>query len=342
MASDFIRAIEDVAREKGVERGVLFEAIEAALISAYRRNFGSSQNVRVEVDRATGEFRVLGLHQVVDEVSDARTQVGVAEARAENPRLQVGDVLEREVTPRDFGRIAAQTAKQVVMQRIREAERGIIYEEFQSREGDIVTAVVSRPEARVVICDLCRAEAILPLSEQMPGETYVPGQRMRCYVLEVKRTPKGPQVMISRTHPALLKRLFELEVPELHDGSVELKAIAREPGSRSKAAVWARVDGVDAQGACIGPKGARVHAISQELRGEKVDIVRWAPDPQEFVANALQPAKVTGVAIEEETRTARVTVPEYQLSLAIGKEGQNARLAARLTGYKIDIKAEGA
>jgi len=341
MTSEFIRAIEDVAREKGIERNVLFEAIEAALISAYRRNFGSAQNVRVEVDRQSGEFRVFALLTVVVEVTDPRAQVSLEEARAEDAGAALGDLKEREVTPRDFGRIAAQTAKQVVMQRIREAERGIIYEEFQSREGDIVSAVVSRAEARIVICDLGRAEAILPLSEQMPGENYVPGQRLRCYVLEVKRTPKGPQVMLSRTHPALLKRLFELEVPELHDGSVELKAIAREPGSRSKVAVWTRVEGIDPQGACIGPKGARVHAIGAELRGEKVDIVRYSPDPEEFVANALAPAKVTHVAIEEETRTARVTVPEYQLSLAIGKEGQNARLAARLTGFKIDIKAEG-
>ncbi len=342
MTSEFIRAIEDVAREKGIERNVLFEAIEAALISAYRRNFGSAQNVRVEVDRQSGEIRVFALMSVVEEVTDPRAQVALAEAKAEDPRAEVGDTREREVTPRDFGRIAAQTAKQVVMQRIREAERGIIYEEFQSREGDVVSAVVSRAEQRFVVCDLGRAEAILPLSEQIPGETYVPGQRLRCYVLEVKRTPKGPQVMLSRTHPALLKRLFELEVPELHDGSVELKAIAREPGSRSKVAVWARVEGVDPQGACIGPKGARVHAIGNELRGEKVDIVRYSQDPEEFVANALAPAKVTRVAIEEETRTARVIVPEYQLSLAIGKEGQNARLAARLTGYKIDIKSEGA
>ncbi len=342
MTSEFIRAIEDVAREKGIERTVLFEAIEAALISAYRRNFASAQNVRVEVDRQSGEFRVFALLAVVDEVTDPRTQVSLTEAREEDPRAAVGDTREHEVTPRDFGRIAAQTAKQVVMQRIREAERGIIYEEFQSREGDVVSAVVSRVEPRFAVCDLGRAEAILPLSEQIPGENYVPGQRMRCYVLEVKRTPKGPQVMLSRTHPALLKRLFELEVPELHDGSVELKAIAREPGSRSKVAVWARVDGVDPQGACIGPKGARVHAIGNELRGEKVDIVRYSQDPEEFVANALAPAKVTRVSIEEETRTARVIVPEYQLSLAIGKEGQNARLAARLTGYKIDIKAEGA
>lgn len=342
MTSEFIRAIEDVAREKGVEQSVLFEAIEMALISAYRRNFGSAQNVRVEMDRETGQFLVFAVLRVVPEVTDPRLEISLADAQAENPTLQIGDEYQREVTPREFGRIAAQTAKQVVMQRIREAERGIIYEEFQSREGDIVTAVVSRVDPRVVACDLGRAEAMLPLSEQMPGETYVIGQRMRCYVLEVKRTPKGPQVMLSRSHPALLKRLLELEVPELHDGSVELKAIAREAGSRSKVAVWSRVDGVDAQGACIGPKGARVHAIGNELHGEKVDIVRWAEDPEEFVANALAPAKVTRVSIEEDARTARVTVPEYQLSLAIGKEGQNARLAARLTGYKIDIKAEGA
>ncbi|MHB9145914.1 MAG: transcription termination factor NusA [Symbiobacteriia bacterium] len=341
MNTEFIAALEQIEVEKGIAKEVLLEAIEAALISAYRRNFGSLQNVRVEINRETGEIHVYAQKEVAEQIEDPRLQVTVEEARQQNPALSLGDVLENEVTPREFGRIAAQTAKQVVVQRIREAERGIIYDTFSSREGDIVTGQIHRIEYRNVLIDLGRVEGVLTPQEQINGEVYRPGDRLKCYILEVRKTTKGPQVMLSRTHPGLLKRLFELEVPEIHDGVVEIKAISREAGARSKLAVWSRDTNVDPVGACVGPRGMRVQSIVAELKGEKIDIVKWDPDPTVFVANALSPAKVVSVATEEgESKVARVVVPDYQLSLAIGKEGQNARLAAKLTGWKIDIKSQ--
>lgn len=341
MNTEFIAALEQIEVEKGIAKEVLLEAIEAALISAYRRNFGSLQNVRVEINRETGEIHVYAQKEVAEQIEDPRLQVTVEEARLQNPALGLGDILENEVTPREFGRIAAQTAKQVVVQRIREAERGIIYDTFSSREGDIVTGQIHRIEYRNVLIDLGRVEGVLTPQEQINGEVYRPGDRLKCYILEVRKTTKGPQVMLSRTHPGLLKRLFELEVPEIHDGVVEIKAISREAGARSKLAVWSRDTNVDPVGACVGPRGMRVQSIVAELKGEKIDIVKWDPDPTVFVANALSPAKVVSVATEEgESKVARVVVPDYQLSLAIGKEGQNARLAAKLTGWKIDIKSQ--
>ncbi len=340
MNHEFMRALEQIEREKGIDKEILLEAIEAALISAYRRHFGSAQNVRVLIDRSTGEVKVYSQRTVVSNPEDPRLQISLEEAHKVDPSLREGDVIETEVTPKEFGRIAAQTAKQVVVQRIREAERGLIYEEFASREGDIVTGIVHRAEHRNVYLDLGRTEAVLPPHEQVYREQYRPNERLKVYITEVRKTTKGPYIVVSRTHPGLLKRLFELEVPEIHDGVVEIKAIAREPGSRSKVAVFSRDENVDPVGACVGPRGIRVQAIVNELRGEKLDIVRWDPDPEKFVANALSPARVVGVQICEETKVARVTVPEYQLSLAIGREGQNARLAAKLTGYKVDIKGE--
>ncbi|MCL5677307.1 MAG: transcription termination factor NusA [Firmicutes bacterium] len=341
MNTEFISALEQIEAEKGIAKEVLLEAIEAALISAYRRNFGSAQNVRVEIKRDTGEMHVYAQKEIVAEVTDSRLEATLEEARQTNGNLQVGDILEVEVTPRDFGRIAAQTAKQVVVQRIREAERGIIYDTFSSREGDIVTGQIHRIEHRNVLIDVGKVEGVLTPQEQINGEVYRPGDRLKCYIVEVRKTTKGPQIMVSRTHPGLLKRLFELEVPEIHDGVVEIKAISREAGARSKIAVWSRDENVDPVGACVGPRGMRVQAIVSELRGEKIDIIKWAPDASVFVANALSPAKVISVTTEEEEgKVARVVVPDYQLSLAIGKEGQNARLAARLTGWKIDIKSE--
>lgn len=341
MNQEFIGALEALEKERGLDKDVLIEAIEAALISAFRRNFGTAQNVRVEVDRHTGDIKVIGQRRIVETVEDPRGEISLEEARAIDPRYQVEDVIENEVTPKDFGRIAAQTAKQVVMQRLREAERGIIYEEFHSREGDIISGVVHRYEHRTAFMDLGRAEAVLLPSEQIPGENPIPGTRLKAYVLEVKRTTKGPQIMISRTHPGLLRRLLELEVPEIHDGVVEIKAIAREAGTRSKVAVHGRVEGVDPVGACVGPKASRINAIGQELAGEKIDVIGWDDEPEAFVGKALAPAKVLSVTLEEDTHIARVTVPDFQLSLAIGKEGQNARLAAKLTGWKIDIVSEG-
>ncbi|WP_093687397.1 transcription termination factor NusA [Sporolituus thermophilus] len=340
MNAEFMQAFEQLGKEKGIAPEILFDAIEAALISAYKRNFGSAQNVRVSLDRTTGEIHVYARKTVVEVVKDPRLEMSLEEARAIDVRYELDDVVEIEVTPKDFGRIAAQTAKQVVVQRIREAERGIIYEEFSNRESDIVTGIVQRIEQKNVYIDLGKAEAILTPSEQIPGEVYKHGDRLKTYIIEVKKTTKGPQILVSRTHPGLLKRLFELEVPEIHDGVVELKSVAREPGMRSKIAVHSRDENVDAVGACVGHKGMRVQTIVNELRGEKIDIVKWNSDPAKFIANALSPAKVISVEVNETEKVSKVVVPDYQLSLAIGKEGQNARLAAKLTGWKIDIKSE--
>jgi len=340
MNMEFIEALHELEKGRGISAEILFEAIEAALISAYKKNFGSLQNVRVLIDRLTGEFKVYARKTVVEIVEDARTQVGLEEARKLDPNYQLEDIVEYEVTPREFGRIAAQTAKQVVVQRIREAERGMIYDEYVNREGDIVTGIVQRYEQKNVIVDLGKVEAVLPAQEQIPGEVYQSFERIKTYVVEVKKTTKGPQIMLSRTHPGLIKRLFELEVPEIHDGIVEIKGVSREAGARSKIAVYSRDSNVDPVGACVGPKGVRVQTIVTELKGEKIDIVNFSTDPQEFVANALSPAKVMAVYPKTNEKVAIVVVPDYQLSLAIGKEGQNARLAAKLTGWKIDIKSE--
>lgn len=335
-------ALNDIQREKGISQEVLLEAIEAALVSAYKREFGSAQNVRVDLGGTVGQMKVYARKTVVEEVADPKLEISITDARVLDPRYQLEDIVEIEVTPRDFGRIAAQTAKQVVVQRIREAERGIIFEEFSNKEGDIVTGVCQRLDQRNVIVDLGRIEAVLPISEQIPGENYDYGRRIRVYVVEVRRTTKGPQVIVSRAHPGLLKRLFELEVPEIYDGVVEIKGVSREAGIRAKVAVWSRDENVDAVGACVGPKGLRVQAIVNELRGEKIDIMEWDADLTRFVANSLSPARVSAVKVDEDERIsmAMVVVPDNQLSLAIGKEGQNARLAAKLTGLKIDIKSE--
>lgn len=340
MNAEFMQAFEQLGKEKGIAPEVLFDAIEAALISAYKRNFGSAQNVRVSLDRTTGEIHVFARKNVIEDAKDTRLEISLEDAKKIDVRYEIDDVVELEVTPKNFGRIAAQTAKQVVVQRIREAERGIIYEEFSNRESDIVTGIVQRIEQKNVYIDLGKAEAILAPSEQIPGETYRHGDRLKTYIVEVKKTTKGPQILVSRTHPGLLKRLFELEVPEIHDGIVELKSVAREPGLRSKISVHSRDEDVDPVGACVGHKGMRVQTIVNELRGEKIDIVKWNVDPAKYIANALSPAKVISVDANEIEKVSKVIVPDYQLSLAIGKEGQNARLAAKLTGWKIDIKSE--
>ncbi|MBQ2114186.1 MAG: transcription termination/antitermination protein NusA [Selenomonadales bacterium] len=340
MNAEFMLAFEALGKEKGIAPEILFDAIEAALISAYKRNFSSAQNVRVSLDRETGEIHVYARKTIVEQVEDDRLEISLSDARKINPGYMEEDILEIEVTPRDFGRIAAQTAKQVVVQRIREAERGIIYEEFSNRSSDILTGIIQRIEQKNVFIDLGKTEAVLPPTEQMIGEEYALGNRVKTYIIEVKKTSKGPQIMVSRTHPGLLKRLFELEVPEIHDGTVEIKSVAREPGMRSKIAVFSRDEEVDSVGACVGPKGMRVQTIVDELRGEKIDIVKWDADPAVYISNALSPAKVVSVEVDEVNKISKVVVPDYQLSLAIGKEGQNARLAAKLTGWKIDIKSE--
>ncbi|MDI7247338.1 MAG: transcription termination factor NusA [Bacillota bacterium] len=340
MNSEVIQALTQLEKERGIPRGALLEAIETALVSAFKRNYGSSQNVRVKIDPDTGDINVYAHKNVVEAARDPRQEISLDEARAVDPTHQVGDVFEVEVTPREFGRIAAQTAKQVVVQKIREAERGVIFEEYSNREGDVVTGIVQRREMRNVIVDLGRVEAVIPQSEQVQRETYSFGDRIKVYIVEARKTPKGPQVVVSRSHPGLLKRLLELEVPEIYDGTVEIKGIAREAGSRSKVAVLSYDPNVDAVGACVGPRGMRVQKIVAELRGEKIDIIQWHDDPGIYVSNALSPARVILTRVDEATRVARAIVPDNQLSLAIGKEGQNARLAAKLTGWKIDIKSD--
>ena len=338
-AKEFMEAFREIGQEKGIDTEVLFDAIEAALVSAYKRN-SSEQNVRVSLDRVTGAYHVYAIKDIVEEPENEVTEMSLADARKINPDYEVGDTIEIEVTPADFGRVAAQNAKQVVVQRIREAERGIIYDEFSNRESDIITGVVQRIEGKTVFIDLGRTEAVLSPNEQIPGEEYQHGERIKAFIVEVKKTSKGPQIVVSRTHPGLLKRLFELEVPEIQEGIVEIKSVAREPGMRSKIAVYSSDEAVDPVGSCVGHKGLRVQAIVDELRNEKIDIVKWNEDPAKYIANALSPAKVISVSANEEEKISRVVVPDTQLSLAIGKEGQNARLAAKLTGWKIDIKSE--
>ncbi|WP_024833912.1 transcription termination factor NusA [Ruminiclostridium josui] len=340
MSAELILALEQLEKEKGIKKEIIIEAIEAALISAYKKNFGSAMNVKVNIDRVTGDVKVFALRKVAENPDVEAMDISVGEAAKLNPTLEIGDYVELEVTPRSFGRIAAQTAKQVVVQKLREAERGIIYDEFYNKESDIVTGIIQRIEKRNVIVDLGKTEAVLGPTEQTPGEEYRFNERLKSYIVEVKKTTKGPQIMISRTHPGLVKRLFELEVPEIHDGTVEIKSISREPGSRTKIAVYSKDENVDPVGACVGQKGTRVQAIVDELRGEKIDIIKWSNDPKDYISSSLSPAKVVRVDVDEDEKSAKVVVPDYQLSLAIGKEGQNARLAAKLTGWKIDIKSE--
>jgi N utilization substance protein A len=340
MSAELILALEQLEKEKGIKKDIIIEAIEAALISAYKKNFGSAMNVKVNIDRTTGDVKVFGLRKVAEVPDAEEMDISVEEAAKINPTLVVGDIAEMEVTPRTFGRIAAQTAKQVVVQKLREAERGIIYDEFYNKESDIVTGIIQRIEKKNVIIDLGKTEAVLAPSEQTPGEEYRFNERLKTYIVEVKKTSKGPQIMISRTHPGLVKRLFELEVPEIHDGTVEIKSISREPGSRTKIAVYSKDENVDPVGACVGQRGTRVQKIVDELRGEKIDIIKWSNDIKDYISSSLSPAKVIRVDVFEEEKAAKVVVPDYQLSLAIGKEGQNARLAAKLTGWKIDIKSE--
>src|SRR3954470_18997412 len=340
MSSELLDALALLEKEKGISRNVIIEAIEAALISAYRRNFNQAQNVRIDINLGVGTMRVFARKEVVDEVFDPRLEISLEEAQRINPNYQVEDVVEMEVTPKDFGRIAAQTAKQVVTQRVREAERGIIYSEFIDREEDIMTGIVQRLDSKFIYVSLGKIEALLPVNEQMPNERYKPHDRIKVFITKVEKTTKGPQIFVSRTHPGLLKRLFEIEVPEIYDGTVEIKSVAREAGDRSKISVHSDKLEVDPVGACVGPKGTRVQAIVNELKGEKIDIVKWSEDPVVFVANALSPSKVLDVMVNENEKATTVVVPDYQLSLAIGKRGQNARLAAKLTGWKIDIKSE--
>jgi N utilization substance protein A len=340
MKSEFLMAITQLSAEKNLPKDVVFEAVEAALASAYKKDMNSVAAVSVKIDQATGNLRAFTHKLIVEEIENPRDETTLEEARAIRPDAQLGETVPVETPAYSAGRIAAQTAKQVVLQRLREAEREVVYDEYVSKENDILSGVVQRIEPRQVIIDLGKTEAVLPGPEQARGEHFRPGQRVKIYVLEVQKATKGPQVYVSRTHKNLIRRLFELEVPEIHRGLVEIKSIAREPGSRSKVAVGSRQEGIDPVGACVGLRGIRIQNVVNELNGERIDVVQWDPDPARFVAHALSPARVVSVRVDDDSNTATVVVPDQQLSLAIGKEGQNARLAAKLTGWRIDIKAE--
>ena len=344
MKNEFISAITALAAEKNLPKELVLEAVEAALASAYKKDELAQSNVVVKINTEDGSLSVYTQKTVVadEDLEDDKIQMTVAEARRFRPEAKVGDVLNFEAAPKNAGRIAAQTAKQVVLQRLREAEREVVFDEYAGKEGDIVSGVVQRLEGRNVIIDLGRTEALLPPTEQSRTEHYRPTQRVKVIVLEVSKATKGPQIIVSRAHKDLLKRLFELEVPEIFKGIVEIKSIAREAGYRSKVAVWSRQEGVDPVGACVGMRGIRIQNVVNELNGERIDVVVWDPEPTRFVANALSPAQVVSVMAREEDNTAEVIVPDRQLSLAIGKEGQNARLAAKLTGWRIDIKSQSA
>jgi len=338
--NDFIVAIAQLAAEKNLPKEVVFDAVEAALASAYKKDALATKNVVVKIDQQTGQTRVFTRLTAAEEIEDPEIEIGLEEARRLQPGIQLGEHIDSEVAPQYSGRVAAQTAKQVVLQRLREAEREVVFEEYSGREGDIVSGEMVRMEGRNVIIDLGKAEALLPPTEQVRNEHYRSGQRMKFYVLEVYKAAKGPQVVVSRTHKNLIRRLFELEVPEIFKGIVEIKAIAREGGYRSKVAVWSTQEGIDPVGACVGLRGIRIQNVVNELNGERIDVVLWDPEQGRFVAHALSPAQVTHVRMDKETNTAYVVVPDRQLSLAIGKEGQNARLAAKLSGWRIDIKSQ--
>ncbi|ALP90010.1 MULTISPECIES: transcription termination factor NusA [Clostridium] len=344
MNEEFVGALRELVKEKGICEDLIFTTIQDALVAAYKKNYANvntnAQNVKVNIDRETGEIRVYAQKVVVDEVYDDVTEISIEEAKVVSPKYEVDDIVDLEVTPKNFGRVAAQLAKQVVTQRIKEAERNIIYDEYKEQEFDIITGTILRKDKGMVFVNLGKLEGVIGPNEQIPGEEYKFNEKLKLYIVEVKNGSKGPQIHVSRTHPGLVKRLFELEVPEIFEGVVEVKSISREAGSRSKIAVYSNDEEVDAMGACVGPKGVRVQNIVNELKNEKIDIIKWSKDPAEFIANSLSPAKVLSVEVDEENKTAKVVVDDNQLSLAIGKEGQNVRLAAKLTNWKIDIKSK--
>jgi transcription termination/antitermination protein NusA len=339
VAVNLIQVIEQIGREKGIERDVLIDAVGAAILSASRKTLGTLSDLRVDFDQASGQFVLYAVKKVVEEVTNPRIEITLEEAHRQQPELNVGDELRIEVQPRGFGRIAAQTAKQVIIQRVREAERDSVYQSFKNREGELLTGIVQRVVKDNVIVNVGKAEAILPPREQLPREEYRPGDRIRAYIIEVKKGTRGATVVLSRSHPGMLLRLFEAEVPEIEEGIVEIKAVAREPGERAKIAVVSRDSNVDPVGACVGYRGSRVQVIVRELGGEKIDIIPWRDNPAEFVRTGLAPAEVESVAVDEPAHTLRVMVADEQLSLAIGRRGQNARLAAKLVGWKVDIKS---
>ncbi len=340
MNKELMEALDILEKEKDISKETLFDAIENSLITACKNHFGKSDNVRVEMNRDTCDFKVYAERTVVEEVEDACLEIALPDALMLDNEAGIGDVINVEIKSKEFGRIATQNAKNVILQKIREEERSVLYNQFYGKEKDVVTGIVQRNIGRNISVNLGKADAILAENEQVKGEVLKPTERVKVYILEVKNTTKGPKIMVSRTHPELVKRLFEAEVAEVQDGTVEIKSISREAGSRTKIAVWSNNPDVDPVGACVGMNGARVNTIVDELHGEKIDIINWDENPAILIENALSPAKVISVIADGDEKTAKVVVPDYQLSLAIGKEGQNARLAARLTGFKIDIKSE--
>ena len=338
--SEIIEALNQLEKEKNISKDVMLEAIENSLLSACKNHFGTSDNIKIVMDRNTCDYSVYAEREVVEEVFDPAIEISLEDAEKINPALHIGDIAQVELHSKEFGRIATQNAKNLILQKIREEERKAVFDQYFEKEKDIVTGIVQRYIGKNISVNLGKADAILTENEQVKGEHFEPTERIKLYIVEVKNTPKGPKILVSRTHPELVKRLFESEVAEVKDGTVEIKSIAREAGSRTKIAVWSNDPDVDPVGACVGMNGARVGAVVNELRGEKIDIINWSDNPAILIENALSPAKVISVMADPDERTASVIVPDYQLSLAIGKEGQNARLAARLTGYKIDIKNE--
>ena len=340
MNKELIESLNIIEKEKDISKDILLEAIENSLITACKNHFGKSDNIKVSINRENGDFHVIAEKTVVDNVEDDLMEISLDEAKLINPKFDLGDIVNVEIKSKEFGRIATQNAKNVILQKIREEERKVLYSQYYEKEKDIVTGIVQRYVGKNISINLGKVDAVLTEAEQVKGEVFMPTERVKVYIDEVKDTTKGPKVVVSITHPELVKRLFEEEVSEVKDGIVEIKSISREAGSRTKIAVWSNNPDVDPVGACVGLNGARVNAIVAELRGEKIDIINWSEDPAVLIENALSPAKVVSVDANEEEKTAKVVVPDYQLSLAIGKEGQNARLAAKLTGYKIDIKSE--
>ncbi len=340
MNTELMEALTILEKEKNISKDVMMDAIENSLISACKNHFGTAENIKVIMDRETCDYAVYAEKKVVEEVTNPALEISLEEAEKIDSALQIGDVAQIPVQSKEFGRIATQNAKNLILQKIREEERKVVFDQYFEKEKDIVTGIVQRYVGKNISINLGRADAMLTENEQVKGEVFKPTERIKLYVVEVKNTPRGPKILVSRTHPELVKRLFEAEVAEVRDGTVEIKSIAREAGSRTKMAVWSNDPNVDPVGACVGMNGARVNAVVQELRGEKIDIINWDENPALLIENALSPAKVISVMADPEEKVANVIVPDYQLSLAIGKEGQNARLAARLTGYKIDIKSE--
>ncbi len=338
---ELILALEELEKEKGIQKDYLLESIETALVTAYKRNFDSLENVKVSMDQKTGATHVYSLKQVVKRVMDKETQINVKEAQKINPDFKEGDTVETEIVPRDFGRIAAQTAKQVIIQKLREAEREIIYTEFNDRKGEIVSGLIQKADRNIVVMDLGKLEGVMPAKEQIPTEHYRVNDKVKGYVLEVEKGAKGaPQVIVSRSHPDFVRKLLEFEIPEIYEGVIEIKSVSRDPGYRSKVAVYSPDPNIDPVGSCVGQKGVRIQNVINELNGEKIDVIEWNEDPSIYIASSLLPAKILAADIKEEEKFAQVIVPDDQLSLAIGKSGQNARLAARLTNWKIDIKSE--